>query len=158
MTDVEKRGGAPVGLIADLEAIPAASVMYLRMWFSGPDKQSAVWNDMARTLGSDKGRRALQAFESICSLCGRHGRRPLVRHAMCCKCVGSDEACFANFISTAADGEREDTLLMATLLVRPDMAPALASLAVEFGIALKQMNLASPKEAAAIRPLQTTLH
>ena len=56
-----------------------------------------------------------------------------MRHSVTCKCLGSDESCFANFIATATDGQREDAMLIATLLVRADMAPLVASLAADFG-------------------------
>ena len=67
-------------------------------------------------------------------------------HAITCKCIGSDESCFANFIATAATGEHEDAMLIATLLVRADFAPIITSLATDFGLALMLMNLSSPKD------------
>ncbi len=155
---VEKRGGAPVGMLTDLDSVAAASVIYLRMWCNGPETQVDVWNDLAKALGSQRGRKALETFEDLCGLCARHGRRPLMRHSVQCKCIGADEACFANFIATAADGERDDAMLMATLLVRADVAPIIASLATDFGLALKQMNLAAPREVALQHPNHTTLH
>jgi hypothetical protein len=152
MTDAQQnRGGAPVGFITELDSIEAASVIYLRLWCDGPDAQAQVWNDFASGLGPDQGRKAVQSFEELCHLCARHGRRPLMRHSVQCKCLGADESCFANFIATAVDGEREDALLIATLLVRPDVAPLIASHATNFGLALKRMHLASPRE---IQPLQ----
>ena len=143
---LEKRGGTPVGLMAELDRIGAASVIYLRMWYTGPLSKTDVWNDFASILGLDHGRRTLKAFENLCSLCLQHGRRPLVRHAINCKCIGSDESCFAHLITTAANGEREDAILIATLLVRTDIAPLITSLATDFGLALMRMNLRSPKD------------
>ncbi len=154
----QKRGGAPVAMLTDLDSVAAASVIYLRMWCNGPETQVDVWNDLANALGSQRGRKALETFEDLCGLCARHGRRPLMRHAVQCKCIGADEACFANFIATAADGERDDAMLIATLLVRADVAPIIASLATDFGLALKQMNLAAPREVALQHPNHTTLH
>lgn len=143
---IENRGGAPVGFISELDSVEAASVIYLRLWCDGPEAQYQVWNDLATGLGVDRGRKALQAFESLCALCNTHGRRPLSRHSVQCKCLGADESCFANFIATAATGEREDAMLIATLLVRPDVAPLIASLAADFGHALKRMQLAAPRD------------
>ena len=142
----EKRGGAPVGYITELDGIEAASVIYLRLWCDGPEAQASVWNDFASSLGSDHGRRALRSFEDLCSLCAQHGRRPLMRHSVQCKCLGSDESCFANFIATAATGERDDAMLIATLLVRPDVAPLITALATDVGLALMRMNLSGPKD------------
>lgn len=155
-----KRGGTAVGVIADLDAIEAASVIYLRLWHDGPEAQAQVWNDFASMLGQQHGRKTLHAFEELCALCARHGRRPLVRHAVHCKCVGSDESCFANFVATAATGQREDAMLIATLLVRADVAPLIASLAAQFGLALHRMQLCAPRDLHGMSANQpaATLH
>lgn len=71
-----------------------------------------------------------------------------MRHSVHCKCLGADESCFANFIVTAATGERDDAMLIATLLVRADVAPLITALATDFGLALMRMNLAAPKDVA----------
>lgn len=152
------RGGTPVGFITDLSGIEAASVIYLRLWCNGPDTQAEVWNDFAAALGAIPGREALQSFEQLCGLCSRHGRRPLMRHSVNCKCLGSDEACFANFIATAAAGEREDAMMIATLLVRPDVAPQVAALAADFGMALKRMRLCTPSEMVRTQETPHVLH
>ncbi len=155
----QNRGSAPVGFIAELDDIEAASVIYLRLWCDGPAAQAQVWNDFASSLGSDQGRKALRSFEDLFSLCTRHGRRPLVRHSVDCKCLGADESCFANFIATAATGEREDAMLIATLLVRPDVAPLIASLAADVGRALMRMQLSAPRDIAAVNhDMPRTLH
>ncbi len=150
MTDPNKsRGGAPVGFIAELDSIEAASVIYLRLWCDGPDAQAQVGDDFVSSLGRNQGRKALKSFEDLCTLCARHGRRPLMRHSLQCKCLGADESCFANFIAAAATGAREDAMLIATLLVRPDVAPLIASLAADVGLALMRMRLSAPRDLAS---------
>lgn len=154
-----KRGGAPVGFLTELNAIEAASIIYLRLWCEGPGAQAQVWNDFSAGLGPDHGRKALKSFEELCDLCARHGRRPLMRHAIQCKCIGADESCFANFVATAATGEREDAMLIATLLVRPDVAPLIASLAADVGLAFKRMRLSAPEDIATpLHQTPKTLH
>ena len=153
----QKRGGAPVGYITELDGVEAASVIYLRLWCNGPDSRTSVWNDFVFHLGAERGRKALQSFEDLCRLCCQHGRRPLMRHSVNCNCLGSDESCFASFIRTASTGDREDALLIATLLVRADVAPMITSLATEFGLALKRMNLCAPRHMADT-PQSTPTH
>ena len=146
MTASDKnRGRAPVGFITELDGIEAAAVIYLRLWCDGPDAQAQVWNDFASELGPENGRKALKSFEDLSALCKRFGRRPLMRHSVQCKCLGADESCFANFVATAATGDREDAMLLATLLVRPDVAPMIASLAADVGLAFMQMRLSAPR-------------
>ena len=154
----QNRGGAPVGYITELDSIEAASVIYLRLWCDGGESQAKVCTDFTNSLGTHQGRKAWQTFQELCNLCAIHGRRPLMRHSVECKCIGSDESCFANFIATATDGEREDTLLIATLLVRPDVAPLIASLATDFGLALKRMHLAAPRDLVTSKQTSKTFH
>ena len=139
----ENRGGAPVGHVTDLDAIEAAAVHCLRFWSDGPGTQTTLWNDFATQLGSVRARNALNTFEELMALCARHGRRPLMRHARHCTCVGADEACFANFVATAATGDRDDAMLIATLLVRADVAPVITALAADFGLTLLHMTLSA---------------
>ncbi len=157
-TDPNQRGGAPVGFITELDGIEAASVIYLRLWCDGSDAQSQVWTDFTSMLGPSGGRKAVESFEQLCALCSRHGRRPLIRHAINCKCLGADEACFANLIASAANGKREDALMIAILIVRPDIAPLVASLAAEFGFALKRMRVGAPRDLVPERASSATLH
>lgn len=156
------RGGAPVGFITELDGVEAASVIYLRLWCGGPDAQADVRNDFSSSLGDEQGRNALKSFDDLCRLCSQHGRRPLMRHSLGCKCLGADESCFANFIAAAARGEREDAMMIATLIVRPDVAPMITALATEFGHALMRMNLSAPKSmghgAPSIHSHATTIH
>ncbi|MEP3052652.1 hypothetical protein [Ascidiaceihabitans sp.] len=139
------RGGAPVGFITELDGVEAASVIYLRLWSDGPKGKHAVRQDFETSLGKMHGHKALTSFEDLYGLCALHGRRPLMRHAVNCKCVGADEACFANFIAAAATGQREDAMMIATLLVRPDFAPVITGLARDFGLTLMRMNVQAPR-------------
>ena len=148
------RGGAPVGYVAELGPVEAGAVLYLRLWSDGPDAQSRVWRDFATALGPQHGRNALNSFRTLCDLCRRQGRRPLMRHHVTCKCLGADESCFANFIGYASEGKREDALLIATTIVNPNMAPALVGLAQEFGLALRRMAV----KAGGRADIPTTLH
>ncbi|WP_305971091.1 MULTISPECIES: hypothetical protein [unclassified Mameliella] len=144
MSGMVERGGAPVGYLSELGPVEAGAVLYLRLWNDGDASRSEVWNDFARHLGAAEGRQALGAFEELCALCARHCRRPLMRHHVTCKCLGADESCFATFIGYASEGQREDALLLAMTLVRPDMAPILAGLAEDFGLALRRMTCRTP--------------
>ncbi|WP_299639125.1 hypothetical protein [uncultured Ruegeria sp.] len=134
-----KRGGAAVGRLADLEPVEAGAVMYLRMWSDGEDGRADAASDFQVALGSDCGRAAMLTLDRLCSLCATHGRRPLIRHGLGCACLGADENCFAQMIAAASEGAREDAMMLASLIVRPDFAPALASLSEELGLTLRRM-------------------
>ena len=133
------RGGSPVGLVAELPPIEASAVLCLRLWCDGPAWQERIRSDFAAVLGTAGGDRAARALGELCEAFVLHGRRPLMRHHAGCKCLGADEACFANLIAAAGEGEREDALLIATLLVRPDCAFLVAERAQTLGLALKRI-------------------
>lgn len=115
----DRRGGLPVGHFDDLAPLEARVVAALRLW--DPDGSTT---GPARALGE------------LLALCQHYGRRPLLRHAVGCPCLGADEACLARLVATAATGGREDAMLIATLMVRPDVAPALSAVAQDFGLGL----------------------
>jgi hypothetical protein len=149
-----RRGGATVGQIADLTPVEAASVLYLRMWGEGENGIRQIEHDFTTSLGINDGQAAFWAFESLCQNCTIYGRRPLMRHQLRCNCLGADESCFANLIGAAGEGAREDAALMASLIVRPDLALPLADLAQQVAIAFQRLIDAAPE----VTPKDTTLH
>lgn len=140
---VPHRGGATVGYLEELGPVESGAVRFLRLWCDGPESRNQVRHECAAALGADQGRLAVQSLEHLCDLCVSHGRRPLMRHHVACKCLGADEACFAHFIGYASEGEREDAFLLAATIVNPNMAPALVGLAQSVGLALRRMALRS---------------
>lgn len=135
------RGAAPVGHLGELTAIEASAIIYWRLWAEGADGQRRVQSDFCNGLGDASGLEAVQALAGIFDMCHRHGRRPLMRHGLGCKCVGADESCFANFIGYASECNREDAALLASLMVNPNLCMPLAALAQTFGLALRRMTL-----------------
>ena len=144
MTDMSNppkapRGGAPVGHLRDLDPIEAAAVLYFRMWCEGRSVRDRLASDFLSSLGPRYGHDALSAFDGLCDVCVRYGRRPLMRHALDCSCLGADESCFANLIVLAGEGEREDAALMASLIVRPDLALQTADMAEQVALSFRRM-------------------
>ena len=137
--DVLNRGGAPVGFLSQLGPVEAGAVLYLRLWCSGARFQAQAKDDFAKSLGIKNGNHAFKSFIELFNLYSGQARRPLMHHDVHCKCLGADEACFANFIGYASEGDREDAFLLASTVVRPDLAPSLINFAAEFGMALKRM-------------------
>lgn len=131
------RGGAPVGFLSELGPIEANAITYLRLWCQSVDAQDAIARDFQVVFGETRGRKITNSFEALYKLCVENGRRPLMRHGLDCKCFGADESCFANFIGYASEGAREDALMIAMTIVKPEKAQVLAELAEDFGLALR---------------------
>ena len=156
-TPSPQRGGAPVGYVSELDPIEAGAVLYLRLWCDGAQAQKQIERDFSLALGADAGASAYDALTQLVEMCLRHGRRPLVRHGLACKCLGADECCFANVIGAACQGERDDAMLIASITLRPDAAPYVVGLAETVGLALRKMAIAA-KPAHARHAQCQTLH
>ncbi|RVV97441.1 hypothetical protein EKE94_12885 [Mesobaculum littorinae] len=135
------RGAAPVGALAAWPDADARLVRWLRQWCDGPEGQAAVWDEMSTALSPSAAQGGITALQDLLQLIMQAGRRPLMRHAATCDCVGSDEAVFANFVMTAATGDREEAMLMAALLVRADRMAEAAYLAQTLGLAARRIGL-----------------
>ena len=88
-----QRGAAAVGYLHDLTPIEASAVLYLRLWCEGPDAQEKINSDFRIGLGVDRGDDAYAALSRLTQLIVQNGRRPLMRHALECRCIGADESC-----------------------------------------------------------------
>ncbi|WP_170559257.1 hypothetical protein [Ruegeria atlantica] len=158
MSAPSSRGGAAVGRLSDLSPIEVGAVMYLRLWSESPQARADAASDFEIALGLDQGRAAMMTLDRLCGLCAHHGRRPLVRHGLGCSCLGADENCFAQMIAAASEGAREDAMMMASLIVRPDFAPALASLSEEMGMVLRRMTASIPLPTTGHKSPSAVLH
>lgn len=141
---VTPRGGAAVGSLDELGAVEAGAVLCLRLWCSDRDAPERAAFDAE--AGPHGGREALASIGALCDLCLAYGRRPLMRHHLSCKCLGGDEACIARIVEAALAGDRDDAMLLASLLVRADMAPGAVALAERAGVALCRL-AATPNDA-----------
>ncbi len=140
------RGAAAVGHLTEVTPWEAELILNMRLWMDGPRGQEQVWTAYAAAFGAAEGRRQLRTFERLLWLIETNMLRPLVRHGVACRCIGSDEAVFANMVRFASEGELHEASLIATLLVRPAHAEQVAVMAGEVGMATR--DLARPHNAA----------
>lgn len=139
-------GGAPVGRLDTLDPLDGLAVRAFRLWCDGGPERLAEGLDAA--LGSPFGGQAAAAFDALCRGCVQSCRRPLLRHGPACPCLGADEAALAELLRLATEGEREDALMLACVMVRIDRAPLLVELAQRAGLALRRAALGRPSGAA----------
>ncbi|MEM8699458.1 MAG: hypothetical protein AAGF44_09830 [Pseudomonadota bacterium] len=133
--DTRRRGGAPVGYMAELPEIEASAISYLRCWCEGPDWQDALRDEFKSKLGHRHGGRGVDALNRLCQLLALHGRRPLLRHHVQCRCFGGDESAFANCVGAIVAGDREDAELFAALIVDHRVSGQFVAEAEAFGVA-----------------------
>ncbi|CAM4308631.1 hypothetical protein [Palleronia rufa] len=113
-------GGAAVASLPALDGAQALSVLMYRDWFGGAEGRRRVEAVLSEALGPDRAHGALEDWDQLLEELVRHARRPLMCHHPSCQCVGADEAVFAQTLSLAAEGEREEAMLMLSLVIRAD--------------------------------------
>lgn len=136
-TGLRPRPNGPTTPVARIDALPdleAWCVTALRHWMDGPATQAVLRRDLGCSHGVAGACAILRDLDSLLDLICRDGRRQMMRRHVNCAGVAADEAVFARFVATAATGPREDALLMAMLIVRPDVAPLAASLGQRIGL------------------------
>jgi hypothetical protein len=130
-------GGQAVSRIALLPDLEAWWVRALRLWCDGEAGQGALRDQLTAHMGAEAAETFFARFTDLMALMMRHGRRPLMRHALECDCVGADEAVFALFCAQAV-GDREEAMMIACLILRADVAPIAVSLAQTLGLDLSR--------------------
>jgi len=146
--DGEARGGFPVAAFDGLPGSEQILVMVLRQWSDGPEGGARVARLLAAGMGAPAAARCRRALVEVMGILSRHGRRRLVRHRPGCSCVGADEAVFAHFVMMAATAEREDAMLVGSLMVEAPFLPALTEAARQAGLHLYRAGLGAPQDRA----------
>ena len=135
------RGGAAVGFLAELPQFEAATVCYLRLYCAGNAGQEELRFALA-DIGA--GPEVIEDFGEVVRLMIDGARRPLQRRHLGCGCVSGDESAFAHMVACAALGAREDAMLLASLLVRPEGWMPLAMMAERVGLTLAALHMRTP--------------
>ena len=135
MSAAAHAGAAPVGRLAELPPLERQVIRLLRLWSAGVEGREKALHELRAQHGGASDGLAVR-FSDLLLLTVRHARRPLLAHAPGCPCAGADECVLARFVALAAEGAREEAILMAALIVRADLALALTSLAEEVGLGL----------------------
>jgi len=131
------RGATPVARLEDLSDLEAAAILMLRICCDAAAGRPAPTR--FRRGGPEAA--AFEAVAALVSAAVAGARRPLARHAAECACVGADESALARMVASAAEGEREEAMLLATLIARPEHGPEVARLAERAGLELRRLAL-----------------
>ena len=129
-------GAVPVADLAALSPERATAILMLRDWCGGGEGKRRVTAVFEETLGQGAPV-AVEAFDALVRRLSTEGRRPMMRHGLGCRCVGSDEAVFANLLAIAATGDMEDAMIVASLLAPGAILPLLVQDAQRAGFAIR---------------------
>ena len=129
-------GATPVGRLAELPPLERQVIRCMRLWCAAPQAPDRLRRELAAQRGAAAAEGIAADFGDLMLAVARHARRPMLHHDPDCPCAGADECVFARFVALAAEGAREDAVLMAALMVRADIALPLATLAESIGLEL----------------------
>ena len=149
-------GGVPVASMEAMPPLAALVITALRGWTRGG--AGLALEALRGRMTEAQAAAAMAAMCDLASVLGTARRRPLACHAPDCPCVGADEAAFARFVQAAALGEREDALLLASLVVDARAIIGLTDAAQLFGLHLHRATLRGTTTWSAARPAGATLH
>jgi hypothetical protein len=130
--DPRLSGAAPVSRLEVVNRQTAFVVTALRTF--GTHSEADFWESYGTLSGVERADTAHDMFETLMTFVIRHARRPLMTHDGACRCIGADEASFAQFVRLAAEGEPEDAMLIGMLLLRADVVPVAVGLAQQLGL------------------------
>ena len=136
---IHKLGAAPVGLMEHFSSEEQMAISFLRRWCDGIPSNLSLRQELIINLGYGVGEQTIQNFTELCEIVFKYGRRQLIRHKTDCNCVGADESCFALLITRAVYKEKEDTMLIALLLVPPSFVKQVMDLALDVGKVIKSL-------------------
>ena len=115
------RGGAAVGMLADMPPLERGVVQLLRQWCDGEAGRIAVAEDFTAVFGAERAALEVNNLAHLITLMVQMGRRPLMRHHTQCACLGGDESAVAQMLAAATAGDREDAMAFALTMLPPDI-------------------------------------
>lgn len=127
------RGGAAVGMLADMPPLERGVVQLLRQWCDGEAGRIAVAEDFTAIFGPEQAAIEVNNLAHLIALMVQMGRRPLMRHHTQCACLGGDESAFAQMVAAATAGDREDAMAFALTMLPPDIAYEAVQIAEHVG-------------------------
>ena len=127
------------------DPIADGTIQCLRRWSSCPDQ---TLDRLSLHFGA-QAYRLPRVLAPVVQTLARYGHRTLMRHAPGCPCRGTDEAALAHLAVAAATQQREDAMLIAITLVRPDVAPVLVAQAEALGLTLHCLQISAPRATHA---------
>lgn len=140
----EIRGGLPVAAFDSLPETEQIVVRTLRHWAEGPNGAVQIAGLLRARMPEGAAIDCHRLLGDVFGVIARHGRRKLVRHHARCPCVGADEAVLAHFVTLAATGEREDAMLVGSLMVAGAVLLPFTEAARQAGLHLRRAVLAGP--------------
>ena len=145
--------------LTTLPRLQQAAIHILRQFISEDGIDRAMPDRLLSLMGPGRAGRIAHLWADLLSLFDRFAHRPLQTRPVDDPIADGDEAGFAAMIALGAEGEREDVMFMALMMVRADVSPIITSLAIQIGLSLRQGLLTAERDTSpATHPTANRLH
>jgi hypothetical protein len=124
---------APVRRLDELPELERRLVCAVRLWRDGPDGRAELAAALAARAGPAVGRAAAARLGELMALTQGNRRLPLRVARVGAPGALGDECVLARLVSLAAEGAREEAVLLAALVARADRALDVARVAAAVG-------------------------
>lgn len=138
--------------LSDQRGLSALSTTYLQLWADGEAGRDRMICEIHNALGPQRGQRIITLWTEFLEIYRCYQLDAAMPHAIYDAYLGIDETSFAKFLVSAVEGEREEALLLALSLVRPDAVLILTNMATQIGLSLKQILLIRSQTDTPLSP------
>jgi hypothetical protein len=128
-----RAAAAPVRRLDELPEAERRLVACARLWAGGAARHADLRRLLEDRGGEAAGRAAFGRLDELMRLLLVHGRRPLRLSPVGAEGVLGDECVLARLVGLAAEGAREEAILMSAVMIRADLALELARVAAATG-------------------------
>ena len=132
-------GGIPISNLSYLSENELLSIFYLRCFSESKSSKKNLENELCSYLGKKKGLEILFYLESLYEILLKKGRKKFILHSVNCNCVGLDENSFIHLISFSAFKDKNEAMLIATIMTNSNIAPQLVLIAQEYAKGIDEL-------------------
>ena len=132
-------GGSPISVLSALTRTEFLSIFYLRCFSENINSKKVLADEFSYYLGKKRGLKVLSSLDNLYDLLLKKGRKDLILHSISCNYVGVDENSFIHLISCSICKEKNDALLIATIMTNSHTARSLIKHAQDFAKGITEL-------------------
>ena len=151
-------GATPVGFLVELEDIEERSILILRTLNSHEYDRFDLISYLLISLGRTRGKELIDCLEEIYKILQKHGRRRFEFRNINCRCIGSDEALFAEIIRASSVDQIDDVKIMSSLFLDANLIIPFSKLTERLSFWLKNLIKRTPTNNYIFENVNSKLH
>ena len=156
--DHARFGATPVGLLVELEDIEERSISIFRAFNSHEHDRFDLISYLLISLGSTRGKEFITCLKEINEILQEHGRRRFEFRNINCRCIGSDEALFAEIIRASSVDQIDDVKIMSSLFLDANLIIPFSKLTERLSFWLKNLIKRTPTNNYIFENVNSKLH